>query len=243
MDRLTLRGDIIGCHRCSLHGMCNSPVPWDGSPSNSIVVVGEAPGAKEDQELKPFIGPAGQLLRSIIRSLGVDDTKLNYLNVVSCFPHRTPRVHEVDACRENLWNQLQYLRPTWCLLVGTVAISSWWKDIGVERLRGQFFQVYWQNDVQHKGNGDGWSWGFSTYHPAAILRNSSLAGEFKNDLSRFFEVASQRQTPESTYRSECVRCGRECEIVHWAIPFCDKCAPGKRDELLVRQRNEQRELL
>lgn len=103
--------------------------------NTSVMILGEAPGLSEENQGRVFVGPAGQLLDSwVTHHLGWDRENISYANAVSCFPHRTPRKSEIDACRHNLWMQLQYVRPQYILLVGSTAVKSWWPELGVENV-------------------------------------------------------------------------------------------------------------
>lgn len=228
MTPIEVKASVITCKSCDLHNHCNRPIPFDGDIPNDIAVVGEAPGSTEDKLHRVFVGPSGQLLRGWLGKYGVDNP--TYLNAVSCFPHRTPRYSEVSACRNNLWKQLQVIQPKYILLVGSVAVSSWWKDIGITEIRGGFWQAYWVNDKPENGvKGEGWSWAFATYHPAAVLRNRGLETQTKEDIERFAEVALGKVDASSRLLLNCVKCGdEEVKYVTWGVPYCWWCWPENR---------------
>lgn len=227
LSAIEVKASVLSCKSCSLHTGCNYPVYFDGPAPNDIAIIGEAPGATEDRLHKPFVGPSGQLLKGWLKEYGIESA--TFLNSVSCFPHRTPRYSEVEACRNNLWSQLQVIQPKYILLVGTTAISSWWKDIGVTELRGGFWQAYWKNDSPEKGDkGEGWSWAFATYHPAAVLRNRGLETQTKEDIERFADVALGKVETVPLINT-CVKCGdEEVRYVVWGVPYCWWCWPENR---------------
>lgn len=83
--RIELEGHT-DCTECPLHKTRIQVVPGFGNPKSKIIVVGEAPGAEEDAAGRPFVGQAGQLLRAIIDSVGLDSTELFYTNIYHCRP-------------------------------------------------------------------------------------------------------------------------------------------------------------
>src|SRR5437879_6356469 len=164
--RVEVRRSVTNCTSCGLYRDCRSPVPFSGPSPARIAVVGEAPGEKEDQECRPFVGPSGQLAHAWVAKLGLSD-EVAWVNVVSCYPHRTPTRQEVDACRGNLERQLGLLAPTYLLLLGGVAVSSWWPKILMGEIRG----LWWRAKLRGM---DSPPWALSTWHPAAVLRNRHL---------------------------------------------------------------------
>lgn len=222
--RIEVRASVISCTSCELHTQCNHPVPFDGPSPNDIAVIGEAPGHQEDRFGKPFVGSSGALLRKELGELNVEGT---YLNAVSCYPNRrpaTPRSNEVQACRDNVWTQLLHIKPRFLLLVGNTAVSSWWPNLSITEIRGQFWRCYWSdNNPNMAEQGDGWGWAFATWHPAAILRDRGLSYEWKEDLKLFSEVAQGKASIPPF--DKCVKCGEEGRVFWWDIAYCEAHAP------------------
>ena len=111
MNRLEIVEEILSCSSCELAVNCNSPVPFHGPAPTDICIVGEAPGATEDVEGRPFVGRAGQLIRVALGDVGVDPDSVAWVNTVSCFPHGTPMLRHVDACHELKMLQLELIAP------------------------------------------------------------------------------------------------------------------------------------
>jgi uracil-DNA glycosylase len=86
--RAALVAQIIDCERCELHAQCTLPVPFSGDPG-AILIIGEAPGEQEDHAGRPFVGPAGILLRSLLVRSGFDPDHLAYCNTASCLSPRS----------------------------------------------------------------------------------------------------------------------------------------------------------
>jgi len=178
MNRVEVKKQILTCQRCSLHATCTRPVPFRGPSPARIMVVGEAPGRQEDEQGSPFVGPSGQLLDRWLADsrVPIEDTAL--ANAVSCYPNRTPTPHEVAACHPNLHDQMALARPEYVLVVGGVALSAWWKDQRIGVLRGR----WWKGEVDGL---DYRPWFLATWHPSAVLRNSTLGKEATADVFKF----------------------------------------------------------
>lgn len=154
---------VASCTRCPLYQTATNPVPGTGNPRAGLMVVGEAPGATEDQQGKPFVGAAGQLLTKILSAIQLTRDDVFITNVLKHRPplNRNPQPHEVQACSPYLLRQLELVRPKAILALGTFASQTLLQtnqSIGV--LRSAVHRYYGIPLV-------------CTYHPAALLRNRS----------------------------------------------------------------------
>lgn len=186
--RKAVRDSVVGCKKCTLFNSCTAPVPFAGKKSPTLVCVGEAPGKQEDQAGQPFIGPAGKLLRKWLGEAGFNERDVSFVNVVSCYPGRTPTGREVEACRSNLAAQLAYLNCKWLLVLGGVALNALLSP-GVGRitdLRGLWFRP--------DGVGEG-TVALATWHPAAVLRNRELELKAVEDLLYMRLVIEAGESP------------------------------------------------
>lgn len=182
IKRLALKEEICSCTNCMLHKVGNGPVPFFGNKS-PIMVVGEAPGRREDEVGRPFVGPAGKLLWTELAKFDIAREDVLRANAVSCFPNGTPTQDQAYACRGNLYHQVEYCHPSVILAVGVTAnwslgraqpmgqIRGTWSEMG--RFEGRKYDPY---------DGIGI---FATYHPAAVLRNRSLMRRWREDLGAF----------------------------------------------------------
>ena len=126
--------------------------------------IGEGPGAEEDRQGLPFVGRAGELLTRIIQAIDLTREEVYIANIVKCRPpgNRDPLPEEVAACRGYLEQQIDLIRPRIIVLLGKVAAQTLLgNDLTLGRMRGQWYRV---QDVETR----------VTYHPAALLRNSSF---------------------------------------------------------------------
>jgi uracil-DNA glycosylase family 4 len=149
------------CTRCTLHATATNPVPGEGNPNAELVCVGEAPGAKEDETGRPFIGLAGQLLTKILAAIDLTREQVFICNVLKHRPpgNRNPLPQEVEACSPYLIRQLELIKPKVIVAFGTFAAQTLLNTkTPLGQLRGLVHQYHGIPLVV-------------TYHPAALLRN------------------------------------------------------------------------
>lgn len=183
---MTVKQEIKSCTACELHKVGKGPVPYRGR-SSRIMVVGEAPGRKEDEYGKPFVGPAGRLLWTELAKVGIERANVFAANAVCCWPKRTPSEDEMYACRGNLYRQVRLCQPEWVLALGKTANFSLGgtrggtQGIGV--IHGEAYPLGWYEEEVMV---------FPTYHPAAVLRNKLLTRTWRTDLKSFADKVVHR---------------------------------------------------
>lgn len=152
---------VAECHKCGLAHSRTNVVPGEGDPNAGFVVVGEAPGATEDETGRPFVGRAGQLLNDILKAIGFAREDVFIMNVLKCRPpnNRDPEPLEVAACSPFLHRQLALIKPRVILAVGRPAAATL---LGTNSSLGDLRQKV------HSYRGIPL---IVTYHPAALLRN------------------------------------------------------------------------
>lgn len=159
-----LKEVAMACRRCGLAEGRSQVVFSDGNPEGRLMVVGEAPGAREDETGLPFVGPAGKMLDLLLAAVDLSRKDSVYIcNVIKCRPpgNRNPRTDEIEACAPYLRRQVDLVSPGAILAVGKFAgqlLTGSSSSLG--RMRGE---VYSYEGVPL----------VVTYHPAALLRNSS----------------------------------------------------------------------
>lgn len=165
------------CGDCRLSQTRTQVVVADGDPRSPIVFLGEAPGQKEDETGKPFVGRSGTLLTKMIEAMGLSRDKVYILNTVKCRPpdNRYPKTEEIEACRPHFLQQMECLRPKVIVTLGTCATQSLLQvRTPISELRGKF---------------QSWS-GISvmpTYHPSYLLRSPSSKRICWEDLKLVLE--------------------------------------------------------
>ena len=151
------------CTRCGLAAGRQNVVFGSGDPDADLMFIGEGPGAEEDRQGLPFVGPAGELLGKILGAIGLSREQVYIANIVKCRPpgNRDPLPDEVKACRGYLERQIDLVRPRVIVALGRVAAQTLLEsELPLGRLRGRWHSV---RGVAVR----------ATYHPAALLRNAS----------------------------------------------------------------------
>src|SRR5437879_12630818 len=115
-----LAARIRACTLCRLHEGRSHAVPGEGPPDAKLFLVGEAPGRHEDEEGRPFVGPAGTVLDAVLDKLGLSRHNVFITNVVKCRPpeNRKPRADEIAACRPYLVAQIRAVPPAVLVALG-----------------------------------------------------------------------------------------------------------------------------
>ena len=171
-----LHNEIRQCALCPLHKTRTNAVPGEGPITSSVMFVGEAPGAKEDESGRPFVGKSGELLISMIQEIGLSRNTVFITSILKSRPprNRSPTKAEIDTCRPYLERQIEIINPQIVVLLGGVAISSLIGPWKVSEAHGKFYE-----------NGDRKY--FMTYHPAAALRFPKI----KTAMIEDFRLLSQ----------------------------------------------------
>ncbi|MGI6643966.1 MAG: uracil-DNA glycosylase [Bacillota bacterium] len=160
-DLDTLRSCVLECTACELRRGAKGVVFGEGNPAARILLVGEGPGRDEDLTGRPFVGRAGQLLDSLLKSVGLTRKDVFIANIVKCRPpgNRLPFPAEVEKCLPHLRAQIRILKPRIVVLLGALASQTLLDpSIRVTRDRGKWFE---REGVSY----------LVTFHPAAVLRD------------------------------------------------------------------------
>lgn len=161
MDLQQLTVEIASCTKCKLCNGRTNTVPGEGPLDAKLMVVGEAPGVNEDLQGRPFVGRAGKLLDDILAAIDLPRSSVYICNILKCRPHknRNPEANEIEACIPHLYRQIELVKPSVILAVGSVAAGAL---LGTRKSLGEL-----RNQI-HDFRGTPL---IVTYHPAALLRN------------------------------------------------------------------------
>jgi DNA polymerase len=172
------------CSACMLSASRKTVVFGQGAPAPEVLVVGEGPGAEEDNQGLPFVGASGKLLDKMLASIGLSRNENCYIaNVVKCRPpnNREPAPDERVACMPFLREQIRILKPRVILCAGRTAAQALLETTeGINKLRTR----------QHDFGGIPL---VATYHPSALLRDESLKRPAWEDLKRLRELIALGQ--------------------------------------------------
>jgi DNA polymerase len=168
-----------------LHATRTQTVFGVGNPQARWMFIGEAPGADEDKQGEPFVGRAGQLLTSMIRSLGLNREDVFIANILKCRPpgNRDPKPSEAARCRTFLERQIALVNPTLVVAVGRIAAQNLLgTETSIAKLRGQV----------HSFGAQSWPV-VITYHPAYLLRTPSEKRKAWQDLLQAKQLFARLQ--------------------------------------------------
>ena len=169
-----IHAEIGDCTRCPLHLERTHVVHTEGNRKARLMFVGEAPGADEDVQARPFVGRAGQLLTKIIEAIGLKRDEVLIGNVNRCRPpgNRAPTTEEASTCKPYLLREIAVVQPEVIVVLGNTAMKNMLDTReGITRLRGNF-QDYKGIKVM------------PTFHPAYLLRDPSKKRETWEDLKK-----------------------------------------------------------
>jgi len=161
------------CQKCGLGRLRLKAVPGEGPENASIMFIGEAPGWHENQQGRPFVGPAGQFLDELLASINLKRQDVYITNVIKCRPpeNRDPLPDEIAACADYLDRQIALIKPKVVVTLGRYSMARFFGQESISRIHGQPRKV---DDVIV----------FPMYHPAAALHQPRLRQDLINDMKK-----------------------------------------------------------
>jgi uracil-DNA glycosylase len=183
-DRRTLltlpgvREELGECTRCPLSRTRKNLVFGEGSARARLVFVGEAPGEEEDNQGRPFVGRAGQLLTKIIDAMGLKRQDVYICNILKCRPpgNRNPKEEEIKTCEPFLVKQLEAIDPEIICALGTFAAKTLLRaETPISSIRGKFHDYHGRKLMP-------------TYHPAYLLRNPDAKKLVWEDVQKIMKI-------------------------------------------------------
>ncbi|NPV69515.1 MAG: uracil-DNA glycosylase [Firmicutes bacterium] len=154
---------VLKCRRCELRDGCRGVVFGEGTPKATLMLVGEGPGAVEDEMGRPFVGPAGKLLDKILAAAGFAREEVYIANIVKCRPpgNRLPTPQEAARCLPNLRAQIRIIHPRIIVCLGALATQTLVdRSARITASRGTWFD---RGGIRI----------LPTFHPAALLRDET----------------------------------------------------------------------
>ena len=154
----------------------------DGNPEAEIVFIGEAPGAREDEQGKPFVGAAGKFLGEMLETIGLHREDIYITNIVKYRPpaNRDPEPEEIQAFMPYLKRQLEIIKPKLVIFLGRHAMSVFMPELKISEVHGQpkrkDGQVY-----------------LPLFHPAAALYNGGMRQTLIEDFSKIPKILEKIQ--------------------------------------------------
>lgn len=174
---------------CPLRRTAKNAVPGEGSAEAAIVFIGEAPGRKEDETGRPFIGAAGKVLDTLLASINLQRADVFITSIEKFRPpdNRDPKPREIMACFPYLERQIKVIEPKFIVTLGRHALRrmlEW--EAGEELAPPSIEQLHGKVIVSKKGHRI-----FPVHHPAAMLYNRKLTGVLQADFKKLKKLLSQ----------------------------------------------------
>jgi DNA polymerase len=188
-----IRDEVLSCRRCGLCDGRRNPVIGEGNLDAKVVFVGEAPGRREDETGRPFVGSAGQLLERLLGSIGLHREDVYIANIVKCRPpnNRPPTPREIEACSPHLERQLEIIRPKIIAPMGNTAIGYMTSRLGLKPVR---ISAMHGRAIEAEA-----PWGrvvlFPLYHPAAALYTKELEKIMERDFAALGRLLDEIDGP------------------------------------------------
>jgi len=172
-----LSAAVRSCRSCNLHKTRTNAVPGSGSASGGILIIGEGPGANEDERGVPFIGRSGKLLDELLAAVPLSRDDVFITNVVKCRPpdNRDPLPAEAAACRPYLERQMELLDPKVIVTLGRHSMLRFYPKGKISQDHGKILE--WEGRIL-----------FPLYHPAAGIRNPAIKKDLRQDVLRLPEA-------------------------------------------------------
>jgi len=175
--------EIANCRDCELAKHRTKVVPGEGPEDAELLFIGEAPGWYEDQQGRPFVGPAGAFLNQLLSSIGLSREQVYIANVIKCRPpgNRDPLPTEIQACRKWLDRQIEIIQPRIIITLGRYSLARYFPNESISKIHG-------------KARKEGKVVCYPMYHPAAALHQGSLRQIIEADMLRIPEILQQAES-------------------------------------------------
>lgn len=175
-----LYAEIERCQDCELGKLRTRAVPGEGPEQTEILFIGEAPGWHEDQQGRPFVGPAGKYLDELLATIGLKREQVYIANIIKCRPpgNRDPLPGEIQACSKWLDRQIELLRPKMIITLGRYSMAKYFPNQSISQVHGKAKK---QGNIIY----------YAMYHPAAALHQGSLRKVIETDILKIPKILAQ----------------------------------------------------
>ncbi len=182
-----LYAEITRCELCGIAKYRTKAVPGEGPEDAEIMFVGEAPGWHEDQQGRPFVGPAGKYLDQLLASIALNRTQVYITNVIKTRPpeNRDPLPAEIANCHQWLERQIEIIRPRMIVTLGRYSMAMFFPGKSISKIHGTAQK---RDNVVY----------FAMYHPAAALHQQSLRQTIEDDMRKIPSLLAGTRTMEET---------------------------------------------
>jgi len=179
--------EIALCRECEIAKYRTKVVPGEGPGDAEIMFIGEAPGWHEDQQGRPFVGPAGLYLDELLASINLKREQVYIANIIKCRPqgNRDPLPAEILNCRKWLDRQIELICPKMIVTLGRYSMAMFFPGKSISKIHGIAQR---QDNVIY----------YAMYHPAAALHQQSLRQTIEADMLKIPSLLVQTEAvPEA----------------------------------------------
>jgi uracil-DNA glycosylase family 4 len=175
--------EIALCQECEIARHRNKVVPGEGAEDADILFIGEAPGWHEDQQGRPFVGPAGKYLDELLALISLERKQVYIANVIKCRPtdNRDPLPVEIANCRKWLDRQIELIRPKIIVTLGRYSMARFFPGKSISKIHGTAQK---RDNILY----------YAMYHPAAALHQQSLRPTIEADMLKIPSLLAQLET-------------------------------------------------
>jgi len=175
--------EIALCQQCEIAKYRTKVVPGEGAEDADLMFIGEAPGWHEDQQGRPFVGPAGQYLDELLASINLKREQVYITNVIKCRPqgNRDPLPAEILNCRSWLERQIELIHTKMIVTLGRYSMAMFFPGKSIGKIHGTAQK---QDNVVY----------YAMYHPAAALHQGSLRQVIEEDMLKIPSVLAQAES-------------------------------------------------
>jgi len=179
--------EIALCRQCEIAKHRTKVVPGEGAEDADIMFIGEAPGWHEDQQGRPFVGPAGLYLDQLLASINLKREQVYIANVIKCRPprNRDPLPSEIHDCRKWLERQIELIHPKIIATLGRYSMAMFFPGKSIGKIHGTAQK---RDNVTY----------YAMYHPAAALHQQSLRQAIEADMLKIPSLLAQSESVEKT---------------------------------------------
>ena len=184
--------EIALCRQCEIAKHRTKVVPGEGAEDADLLFIGEAPGWHEDQQGRPFVGPAGQFLDQLLASIGLHREEVYIANVIKCRPpqNRDPLPSEIQSCRKWLDRQIEIIQPKVIITLGRYSLARYFPNASIGKIHGKPRK---SGDIIY----------YPMYHPAAALHQGSLRRIIETDMLRIPQLLARgKELPQNEVESQ-----------------------------------------
>jgi len=175
--------EIALCQECEIARHRNKVVPGEGAEDADILFIGEAPGWHEDQQGRPFVGPAGKYLDELLALISLEREQVYIANVIKCRPtdNRDPLPVEIANCRKWLDRQIELIRPKIIVTLGRYSMARFFPGKSISKIHGTAQK---RDNILY----------YAMYHPAAALHQQNLRPIIEADMLKIPSLLAQLET-------------------------------------------------